>query len=208
MKRNGFTMVELIMVIVIIGILSAVAVPKFSGVKDQAIKATDLSTASAVQTALTNIKSAFGMSEDNFDWNNDGVDDDIGTELSAQGYPFDLSRNSDPLGALIKSSSKSGFKTKIPKTVDSKLTYIIYTSKSTDPNRGIKYPTTASKDTEGKPDRNDFWIYAPEVNSSCTVSSPSFSAKKIFPGDFMLIDVNGTHQVDFTDNTDFTVSCS
>ena len=36
MKRSGFTMIELIFVIVIIGILSAVALPKFLGVATQA----------------------------------------------------------------------------------------------------------------------------------------------------------------------------
>jgi len=36
MKRAGFTMIELIFVIVILGILSAVALPKFLGVADQA----------------------------------------------------------------------------------------------------------------------------------------------------------------------------
>lgn len=36
MKRNGFTMIELIFVIVILGILSAVAVPKMMGVSEKA----------------------------------------------------------------------------------------------------------------------------------------------------------------------------
>jgi len=36
MKRAGFTMIELIFVIVILGVLAAVALPKFVGVSDQA----------------------------------------------------------------------------------------------------------------------------------------------------------------------------
>ena len=39
MKKNGFTMIELIFVIVILGILAAVALPKFIGVSQQAHEA-------------------------------------------------------------------------------------------------------------------------------------------------------------------------
>ncbi len=56
MKKAGFTMVELIFVIVIIGILASIAVPKFSGVTDNAKKSAEIATMSPVATALDNYK--------------------------------------------------------------------------------------------------------------------------------------------------------
>jgi len=40
--RKGFTIIEIIMVIVLIGILSSIAVPKFSGVHSDAIELSDV----------------------------------------------------------------------------------------------------------------------------------------------------------------------
>jgi len=206
-------MVELIFVIVIIGTLSAVAIPKFTGVKEHALQATELSTASAVATALESIHSAWSMSEDDFDWNNDGVDDDIATDFSSKGYPKDLSRNGDPLGALLKSSAKSGFK-KQRTFSENNVSYILYTGKASDPIRGVKYPTgNSARDIEGKPDKNDFWLYVVEANATtgCQVSSDLSGTKSVSSGDFMLIDVNNTAPVDFSQDElgiNFSVSCS
>ncbi len=203
MNRKAFTMIELIFVIVIIGTLSAMAIPKFTGVKDQAVKATELSTASAVATALESVHSAWSISEDDFDWDNDGADDDIDTELSSQGYPWDLNRtNRDPLDALLKSGSKSGFVEQTDlltlSNANCSMRYRLYTAKASDPVRGIKYPTrNSARDVEGKPDRNDFWIYAPEVNGTCRIKSDHFAPRQIIAGDFLLLDLNGTLQPDF-----------
>jgi prepilin-type N-terminal cleavage/methylation domain-containing protein len=58
MKRNAFTLVELIFVIVIIGVLAAVAVPKFKNLKQNAeVKAaikTTIDTASSAASAAVN----------------------------------------------------------------------------------------------------------------------------------------------------------
>ncbi len=50
-KQKGFTIIELVVVIVILGILSAVAFPKFSNMSDQANLAVAQGALAAVQSA-------------------------------------------------------------------------------------------------------------------------------------------------------------
>jgi general secretion pathway protein G len=52
--KKAFTMIELVFVIVILGILSAVAFPKLSGVLKDANYASALATISSLRTAITN----------------------------------------------------------------------------------------------------------------------------------------------------------
>ncbi len=50
--RKAFTMLELVFVIVIIGILSAIAVPKFAATRDSAVFAKSASTLAAVRSSI------------------------------------------------------------------------------------------------------------------------------------------------------------
>ena len=51
-KRQAFTMIELVFVIVVIGILSAIAIPKLAATRDDAVITKAISTLSAVRSSL------------------------------------------------------------------------------------------------------------------------------------------------------------
>jgi type II secretion system protein G len=55
-KRKGFTLVELIVVIAILGILAAIMIPKFTGFTDKAKSTQALTNAKQIATAIETFK--------------------------------------------------------------------------------------------------------------------------------------------------------
>ncbi len=52
-SKKAFTMIELVFVIVVIGILSAIAVPKFAATRDDAVIAKAIATVASARSALS-----------------------------------------------------------------------------------------------------------------------------------------------------------
>ncbi len=197
MKRSAFTMVELIFVIVIIGILASISIPKLSGVSDNAKKAAEIATFSAVATAIETVHGEWSINEGDFKW---GLLNQPSSTLDPRsGYPFDLNTSTKVFGKVLKGDTKE-YKTQ-PKpvgfdTADYNIT--LFTGPATDAKNGVKLPKI---DVTTKPDKNDYWLYASFVtpDKNCSLNGKSFVS-----GDIFLID--DTSQVAQTYNP--TITCN
>ncbi len=159
MKRGGFTLLEMIFVMGIIGILIAFAIPKFVRLGDNAKITADISTASSVQSALENCHGEWVINDDNFTCGSDLSRDDLNTST---GYPASEKLGSDsnhPLDRILKNAHNLSWRRD---TDDSNKFY-----GSTYENIPPKNP-----DVAGKPDGNDYWIYS-EKNGTFSLKDVS-----------------------------------
>ena len=181
-------MVELIFIIVIIGILASVAIPKLTGVTDGAKKSAEIATISAVATALDSANGEWSINEGNFKWGRNRPS----SELNSVGYPTTLgSDDKHPFDYVIKKSNKF-----VKRQSGSDINISIFTGPASDPANGVKYDTSApNNDIPNKPDKNDFWVYVfgIGVDDNCTING-----KVLQLGDLSLIDVNGTSATNYS----------
>lgn len=110
--HTGFTLVELIFVIVIIGVLTAVAIPKFKNLTDNAKISSELATASSVQSALDAIHGEWITNTCTFKWGNGQDSSTASLEFNSTGYPTadELGDSTNPFRNLLKNSENGDWK--------------------------------------------------------------------------------------------------
>ena len=123
------------MTIVIIGVLSAVAIPKFTGLSDNAKISAELSTVASVQVALDACHGEWIINEGSFTC---GASINS-SSLNTNGYPDSLG---SPLDAILKQAP-----------TDWKLDGSNYTGPASDTTKG------SSKCKENKPCKTKHWEY-------------------------------------------------
>ncbi|WP_331775724.1 prepilin-type N-terminal cleavage/methylation domain-containing protein [Sulfurospirillum sp. 1612] len=195
MQKSAFTMVELIFVIIIIGILASIAVPKLSGITDGAKKTAEIATISAVTTVLESANGEYSINEGSFTWGNKRAS----SELNSDGYPTFLGTKHAPFSYVLKNDTSkfenvSGTSNGVISGSDYNIS--IFTGPASNAKNGVSFDTSApNSDIAGKPDKNDFWLYASYVDSN---KSCLYHDKNITSGDFLLIDINGTASTNYS----------
>jgi prepilin-type N-terminal cleavage/methylation domain-containing protein len=148
LKRQAFTLIELVLSIVVIGILAGVAIPKFSHLKDNAKITAELSTASSVQSALESCHGEWVVNEGNFTCGYDIPS----SELNDKGWPPSdkLGQSADkPLNRLLKNADAIGW------TRDASNDDRFY-GPASDPQNGTDYCL------DDRPCKGRYWEYSDE----------------------------------------------
>lgn len=196
--RQAFTMVELIFVIVIIGVLASMAIPRLSSVTDGAKKSAEIATISAVATAIEIANGEWSINEGEFTWGNKQPS----SKLNSQGYPSSLANNGDVFGAVIKGKNSKFTKQTDLNVADYNAT--IFTGPASNSINGVKFTDESgyNNDIPNKPDKNDFWLYVSYTNPNL---SCKYNGQDMYAGDILLIDINGTNKTNYFN---ITLTCN
>ena len=94
-KRRGFTLIEMVIVITIIGILSSIAVTKYSVIQENAKKNADYATAASLATAAMISMSEGNTSVKPSDLQSDGYIQFVPVSKSVKNGSFDIIAQGD-----------------------------------------------------------------------------------------------------------------
>jgi prepilin-type N-terminal cleavage/methylation domain-containing protein len=211
MKRNGFTMVELIFVIIIIGILSVAAIPKFGDIKDRAKISTEIGAMQASDPAITSTVEYY--EDQNINWHNVTIPEGRLDQRYTQTQAYNTNVNIP--GKVLSAIAKKTEKFKIVGAASTKGRDVVawgtitkpgndilfITGPASDAKTGVKVPDSADgQDLLGKPDKNDMWVFNPnsfDINiTSDSATYPLHVATTQIPAQSIgLLDVNGTEQL-------------
>lgn len=98
-RKNAFTLVEILIVVVILGILAAIVVPQFTNAADQARQ-------SSLDSTVRTIRSALELSRNNTG-SYPAFDDDLWNTLQTQGLLQDAPTNPLPAAANANTNANT-----------------------------------------------------------------------------------------------------